>query len=150
MGCIKRNQEFPAHAEPLSRSDAHPFFRSGYNLGILLDEIGDRDVVVDACLSPQLVEDLRRNHVNAVWVPAILGDGASDDEIDRQLLRGFGEKKERVLLTRDVEFYKRIRNRAILVSFKSMTLKTRDLEELDLRKEIKFLRLSSMSAPLRR
>jgi hypothetical protein len=33
----------------------------------LLDQIGDRDVVVDACLSPQLANDLRRNNVNAIW-----------------------------------------------------------------------------------
>jgi len=54
----------------------------------LLDQIGNRDVVVDACLPPQLANDLGRNNVNAIWVPAILGDGASDGEIERQLLRG--------------------------------------------------------------
>jgi hypothetical protein len=90
----------------------------------LLDQIGNRDVVVDACLPPQLANDLRRNNVNAIWVPAILGDGASDGEIDRLLLVGrwnrlWGEDgKEKVLLTRDVEFYKKIRGRAILVSYR--------------------------------
>ena len=81
----------------------------------LIDQIGNRDVVVDACLPPQLANDLRRNNVKAIWVPAILGDGASDGEIERQLLGGRwsqhwgGTEKEKVLLTRDVEFYKRIR-----------------------------------------
>jgi hypothetical protein len=80
----------------------------------LLDQIGNRDVVVDACLPPQLANDLRRNNVNAIWVPAMLGDGASDGEIERQLLAGRwdhrwgGGDREKVLLTRDVEFYKRI------------------------------------------
>jgi hypothetical protein len=89
----------------------------------LLNQIGDRDVVVDACLPPQLANDLRRNNVNAIWVPAILGDGASDGEIERQLLAGRWEQhwgggdREKVLLTRDVEFYKRVRGRAILVSY---------------------------------
>jgi hypothetical protein len=91
----------------------------------LLNEIGNRDVVVDACLPPQLANDLRRNNVNAIWVPAILGDGASDGEIERQLLAGRwdrrwggGDHREKVLLTRDVEFYKRIRGRAILISYR--------------------------------
>ena len=89
----------------------------------LLNQIGNRDVVVDACLPPQLANDLRRNNVNAIWVPAILGDGASDSEIERQLLLGrwnqqWGESnREKVLLTRDVEFYKRNRGKAILVSY---------------------------------
>ena len=52
----------------------------------LIKKIGDRDAVVDACLPPKLANDLRRNSVNAIWVPAILGDGVSDDEIERQLL----------------------------------------------------------------
>ena len=83
--------------------------------------IGDKSVV-DACL-PQLAQDLRRNGVNAVWVPAMLGDGASDEEVEARLLSaGWGtveqRRSERVLLTRDVRFYKRIRKRAILVSFK--------------------------------
>ena len=90
----------------------------------LISQIGNRDVVVDACLPPQLANDLRRNNVNAIWVPAILGDGASDGEIERQLLAGRwdhrwgGGDREKVLLTRDVEFYKRIRGRAILVSYR--------------------------------
>ena len=41
--------------------------------------------MVDACLPPHaLAEDLRRRNINAEWVPAILGDGVSDDEIERQ------------------------------------------------------------------
>lgn len=80
--------------------------------------------MVDACLPPQLANDLRRNNVNAIWVPAILGDGATDGEIERQLLAGRwdqrwgGGNREKVLLTRDVEFYKRIRGKAILVSYR--------------------------------
>ncbi len=90
----------------------------------LLNQIGNRDVVVDACLPPQLANDLRRNNVNAIWVPSILGDGASDGEIERQLLVGHWNRqwsessREKVLLTRDVEFYKRIRGKAILVSYR--------------------------------
>lgn len=100
--------------------------RGGYSFEItpLIRQIGDRDVVVDACLPPQLANDLRRNNVNAIWVPAILGDGATDGEIERQLLAGRwdqrwgGGNREKVLLTRDVEFYKRIRGKAILVSYR--------------------------------
>ena len=44
-------------------------------------------MVVDACLfAPVSANDLRRSSVNAIWVPSILGDGASDEEIERQLL----------------------------------------------------------------
>jgi len=94
---------------------------------LLIEKIGDRDAVVDACLPPELANDLRRNRVNAIWVPAILGDGASDEEIERQLLtNGLDQwgssKREKVLLTRDVEFYKRIRNKAILVSYRVSNL----------------------------
>lgn len=96
---------------------------SNDNLTELLAKIGDKSVVVDACLPPQLVQDLRKNGVNAVWVPAMLGDGASDAEVEARLLRaGWGtfqeRQSERVLLTRDVRFYKRIKKRAILVSYK--------------------------------
>ncbi|MHB1867947.1 MAG: hypothetical protein ACYCPP_03280, partial [Nitrososphaerales archaeon] len=45
-----------------------------YDIEFLLGLIGDRDAVVDACLPPQLAEDLRRRNINAVWVTAILGD----------------------------------------------------------------------------
>ena len=111
---------------------------SNRNLTELLARIGDKSVVVDACLPPQLVQDLRRNGVNAVWVPAMLGDGASDEEVEARLLRaGWGtveqRRSERILLTRDVRFYKRIRKRAILVSFKSLCLaheQFRDLSNL--------------------
>jgi predicted nuclease of predicted toxin-antitoxin system len=110
----------------------------------LLSQIGDRDVVVDACLPPQLANDLRKNNVNAIWVPAILGDGASDGEIERQLLRGKwsqrwgGSDKEKVLLTRDVEFYKRIRGRAILVSYRvSNSASTKMQSNEMIRRELK-------------
>jgi len=112
----------------------------------LLDQIGNRDVVVDACLPPQLANDLRRNNVNAIWVPAILGDGASDGEIERQLLRGSwsprlgGTEKEKVLLTRDVEFYKRTRGRAILVSYKVSNSAARKIQFNDkIRRDLKRL-----------
>ncbi len=104
---------------------------NNHNLTELLGRIGDKSVVVDACLPPQLVQDLRRNGVNAVWVPAMLGDGASDEEVDARLLRaGWGtfeeRQSERVLLTRDVRFYKRIKKRAILVSYKMAREQFRD------------------------
>jgi len=106
----------------------------------LISQIGDRDVVVDACLPPQLVRDLRVRNLNAVWVPSMLGDGASDEEIERQLLicSSTSEKRERVLLTRDVEFYRKIRKKAILVSFKAarFTTRTRVTNET-LRREIR-------------
>jgi len=90
-------------------------------ISLLLDKIGNRDVVVDACLPPQLANDLRGNNVNAIWVPAILGDGASDDDIVRELMledRSIwgGSTNQKVLLTRDVEFYRRIQKKAILVN----------------------------------
>jgi len=110
----------------------------------LINQIGNRDVVVDACLPPQLANDLRRNKVSAIWVPAILGDGASDREIERQLLLGRwnqqwgGSDREKVLLTRDVEFYKRIRGRAILVSYKMSNSVTRRIpSNAAIRKELK-------------
>jgi hypothetical protein len=93
----------------------------------LLEKIGDRDVVVDACLPPQLANDLRGNNINAVWVPAVLGDGASDEEIIKELLfedqgcRG-DSSNQKVLLTRDVAFYRRIEKRAILVNHRTATL----------------------------
>ena len=87
---------------------------------LLMEEIGGRVAVVDACLPPQLADDLRERGASAIWVPAIMGDGVSDEEIDRQLLisdwqLSYFKNKRRVLLTKDVEFYKKIRNRAILV-----------------------------------
>jgi hypothetical protein len=85
----------------------------------LVRQIGDRDVIVDACLPPQMAENLRRRNVSAIWVPAVLGDGVSDDEIERQLLLSGNTAREKVLLTRDVKFYRRIRNRAILVSYRT-------------------------------
>jgi len=85
-----------------------------------MEEIAGRVAVIDACLPPQLADDLRERGASAVWVPAIMGDGASDEEIDRQLLisdwqLSYFKDKPRVLLTKDVEFYKKIRKRAILV-----------------------------------
>ena len=100
------------------------YFGDEVEITPLLNQIGNRDVVVDACLPPQLANDLRRNNVNAIWVPSILGDGASDGEIERQLLVGhwnrqWGESsREKVLLTRDVEFFKKVHERAILVSYR--------------------------------
>lgn len=110
----------------------------------LLSQIGNRDVVVDACLPPQLANDLRSNNINAIWVPAMLGDGASDGEIERQLLakrwnQGWGsEDREKVLLTRDVEFYKRIRGKAILVSYRLTNSSYRRISsQAAIKKEIK-------------
>ena len=85
-----------------------------------MKEIGERVAVIDACLPPQLAEDLRERGASAIWVPAVMGDGVSDEEIERQLLMSnwllsYFKDKGRVLLTKDVEFYKRIRSRAILV-----------------------------------
>jgi hypothetical protein len=62
------------------------------------------DVVVDACLPPKLARGLRERNINAIWVPPVLGDGASDKEIERQLLIGEGllwesRSEEKVLLT---------------------------------------------------
>lgn len=111
----------------------------------LLIEIGDRDVVVDACLSPLLVRELRKRAINAVWVPEILGDGVSDDEIERQLLledsgARANKKREKVLLTRDVQFYRRQRSRAILVNHRTSLFVVGGLTKPELRKELKFIR----------
>lgn len=111
----------------------------------LLEKIGDRDVVVDACLPPQLANDLRRSNVNAIWVPAILGDGASDGEIERQLLvagrwnKQWGsEGREKVLLTRDVEFYKRVRGKAILISYRPSNPSAKRIQsDIAIKKELK-------------
>jgi len=110
----------------------------------LLNQIGNRDVVVDACLPPQLANDLRQNNVNAIWVPAIRGDGASDGEVERQLLGGRwnhqwgGGEREKVLLTRDVEFYKRVRSRAILISYKASNCTARRIRSNEsIKKELK-------------
>lgn len=110
----------------------------------LLSQIGDRDAVVDACLPPQLAEDLRRRNINAVWVPAILGDGVSDEEIERQLLIGEGllweARKQKVLLTRDVRFSRKLKSRAILVRYR--TINGSMISDQELRKELKILRTS--------
>jgi predicted nuclease of predicted toxin-antitoxin system len=129
---------------------------TAFEISPLLSQIGDRDVVVDACLPPQLANDLRSNNVNAIWVPAILGDGASDGEIERQLLAGRWNQKwgsadrEKVLLTRDVEFYKRIRGRAILVSYRLSNPSARKMSSnATIRKEVKRIireRNSTMNA----
>ena len=111
----------------------------------LVKKIGNRDVVVDACLPPQLANDLRRIHVNAIWVPAILGDGATDGEIERQLLLSGrwnklwgGENRDKVLLTRDVEFYKRVRSKAILISYRATNSSARKLQSnIAIKKELK-------------
>src|SRR5579862_2361616 len=118
------------------RQDPHSQYSDDPDREILLliRKIGDRDAVVDACLPPQLANDLRRNNVNAIWVPAILGDGASDGEIERQLLAGRwsqqwgGGDREKVLLTRDVEFYRRIRGKAILVSYRVSSSSARRIQ----------------------
>lgn len=99
---------------------------SDRDISYLLNKIGDRAVVVDACLPSHLAKDLRRSGIYAVWVPSMLGDGASDEEIERQLLiGGYGmahPSKEKVLLTRDVKFYRRIQRRAILVRYRPRRL----------------------------
>ena len=128
------------------------FFRirnTTYDVESLLSLIGDRDAVVDACLPPQLAEDLRRRNINAVWVPAILGDGVSDDEIERQLLIGEGllwetKKKQKVLLTRDVRFSRKLKSRAILVKYH--TTSTSMITNQELRKELKLLRSNEENA----
>lgn len=129
-------------------SGAEGFYRirnATYDVESLLSQIGDRDAVVDACLPPQLAEDLRRKNINAVWVPAILGDGVSDDEIERLLLIGEGllwetRKKQKVLLTRDVRFSRKLKSRAILVRYRppNATLITNQ----ELRRELKLMRNS--------
>ena len=122
---------------------AKSYHDPGNEILSLIEKIGDRDVVVDACLPPQLANDLRMNSINAIWVPAILGDGVSDDEIERQLLtcsldQWGNTKKEKVLLTRDVEFYKRIRIKAILVSYRMSNLSARGMtSSAALRSELK-------------
>jgi hypothetical protein len=133
-------------AQAYERSSNDDYDESVVEILPLLDQIGNRDVVVDACLPPQLAGDLRRNNVSAIWVPAILGDGASDGEIERQLLTGRwdqrwgGGNREKVLLTRDVEFYKRIPGRAILVSYRvSNSAARRYVSNEVIRKELKRL-----------
>lgn len=132
-------------SEIVSKSDE--FFRirnTTYDVESLLSQIGDRDAVVDACLPPQLAEDLRRRNINAVWVPAILGDGVSDEEIERQLLIGEGllweARKQKVLLTRDVRFSRKLKSRAILVRYR--TINGSMISDQELRKELKILRTS--------
>jgi predicted nuclease of predicted toxin-antitoxin system len=117
--------------------------RTSYDFEFLLAQIGDRDAVVDACLPPQLAEDLRRRNINAVWVPAILGDGVSDEEIERQLLIGEGliwesRKKNKVLLTRDVKFFRKLRNRAILVRYRDIVGRS-FVDSQQLKRELKNL-----------
>ena len=121
--------------------------QSPSNFEFLLTQIGDRDAVVDACLPPQLAKDLRRRNINAVWVPAVLGDGVSDDEIERQLLIGEGliwesRKKNKVLLTRDVKFFRRLRNRAILVRYRDMVGRPL-VDSQQLKRELKILQDSN-------
>jgi len=103
-----------------------------------MEEIAGRVAVVDACLPPQLADDLRERGANAIWVPAIMGDGASDEEIDRQLLisdwlLSYFENKKRVLLTKDVEFYKKIKSRAILVKRHHLTMEAAFESRLNLK-----------------
>ena len=122
-----------------------------YDIEFLLGQIGDRDAVVDACLPPQLAEDLRRRNINAVWVPAILGDGVSDEEIERQLLIGEGllwesRKDQKVLLTRDVRFSRKLKSRAILVRYQP-TISGTVITNQELRKELKMLRNSEIGRP---
>jgi hypothetical protein len=116
---------------------------ANYDVESLLDQIGDRDAVVDACLPPQLAEDLRRRNINAVWVPAILGDGVSDDEIERLLLIGHNylweARKQKVLLTRDVRFSRKLKSRAILVRYRATATMMTNQE---LQKELKLIRNS--------
>ena len=125
MNSITSSASFPPSAvsSPPQDIDYYLSFRprTDYDIDLLKQEIGERVAVVDACLPPQLAEDLRERGVRAVWVPAIMGDGASDDEIYRQLLLSnrqlsYFRGVDKVLLTRDVEFYRKIRKRAILVS----------------------------------
>lgn len=121
--------------------------RTPYNFEFLLAQIGDRDAVVDACLPPQLAEDLRRRNINAVWVPAVLGDGVSDEEIERQLLIGEGliwesRKKSKVLLTRDVKFFRRLRNKAILVKYRDIIGRSL-VDSQQLRRDLKMLQNSN-------
>jgi hypothetical protein len=119
----------PSSENPPAQTANHlaPVNDSRKEIQLLLEKIGKRDVVVDACLPPQLATELRRNNINAIWVPAILGDGASDDEILRELF--FGNKRlwgnssnQKVLLTRDVEFYRRVEKKAILVNHRTAKL----------------------------
>ena len=121
--------------------------RIRYDFEFLLAQIGDRDAVVDACLPPQLAEDLRRKNINAVWVPAILGDGVSDEEIERQLLIGEGliwesRKKNKVLLTRDVKFFRKLRNKAILVRYRDIVGRSL-VDSRELKRELKILQNSN-------
>jgi hypothetical protein len=137
MSRVRLNSEAPS-----SYYDAYD--ESFVEMLPLLNQIGNRDVVVDACLPPQLANDLRQNNANAIWVPAILGDGASDGEVERQLLGGRwskqwgGEEREKVLLTRDVEFYKRVRSRAILASYRTSNFAARRFRSNEaIKKELK-------------
>ena len=77
----------------------------------LVTAIGERTAIVDACVSPRLVTELRSLGLDAIWVPAVLGDGVSDEEIQRLLL----SKGQRVLLTQDVKFFRKMGQDAILL-----------------------------------
>jgi hypothetical protein len=143
-GNLRSSMERVGETRTGSSSFSENYDGSATEIIPLINQIGDRDVVVDACLPPQLANDLRRNNVNAIWVPAILGDGASDGEIERQLLAGRwdqqwgGGDREKVLLTRDVEFYKRVRGKAILVSYHvSNSAARRMSSNVDVRRELK-------------
>ena len=124
--------------------------RVRYDFEFRLAQIGDRDVVVDACLPPQLAEDLRRKNIDAVWIPAVLGYGETDEEIERQLLIGGGliwesRKKNKVLLTRDVKFFRNLRNRAILIRFRDAVGRSL-VDSRELKRELKMLQNSAGSA----
>lgn len=113
---------------------------------LLLAQIGDRDAVVDVCLPPQLAEELRRSNINAIWVPAILGDRVSDEEIEKQLLIGGGliwqSKKQKALLTRDVRFFRKLRSRAILVRHNDIFARSKVIAQ-DLKKKLKFFQVGA-------
>ena len=132
-------------------SDYTPLKDSRKEIQDLVDKIGKRDVVVDACLPPQLASELRRNNINAIWVPAVLGDGATDDEILRELFyddkRLWGNSSnQKVLLTRDVEFYRRVERKAILVNHRTAKLSGGGFAPLTMRHpKKKFRRISNHS-----
>ncbi len=140
---------FRATTELVSRSNAHLGRERMYDSELIINQIGDRDVVVDACLPPQLADDLRKRDINAIWVPAVLGDGVSDEEIERLLLIGEGllwesRRKEKVLLTRDVKFCRKLHSRGILVKYQNSN-SGKQMTAEELKKEVKFLRSHPVS-----
>jgi uncharacterized protein with PIN domain len=74
----------------------------------LIQKIGKRSVIVDACLPLQLVKGLQKHGIDAIWVPYSLGASAKDDYIESQL-------NGRVLLTRDFAFAKKLGDKGILL-----------------------------------